>query len=80
MGKFYLGVKPSKPGYAEYEVCPTLGGLEWMEGEVPTPFGKVHVKMDTRQVTVRSDGGKGTLLVDGKRIEIPVGKEIIYTF
>jgi len=80
MGKFYLGVKPTKPGYTEYEVKPTLGGLEWMEGEVPTPFGKVHVKMDTRQVTVRSDGGKGTLLVDGKRIEIPVGKEIIYTF
>ena len=80
MGKFYLGVKPTKPGYAEYEVCPTLGGLEWMEGEVPTPFGKVYVKMDARQVTVRSDGGKGTLLVDGKRIEIPVGKEIIYTF
>ena len=79
MGKFYLGVKPTKPGYAEYEVCPTLGGLEWMEGEVPTPFGKVYVKMDARQVTVRSDGGKGTLLVDGKRIEIPVGKEIIYT-
>ena len=80
MGKFYLGVKPTKPGYTEYEVCPTLGGLEWMEGEVPTPFGKVYVKMDARKVTVRSDGGKGTLLVDGKRIEIPVGKELIYTF
>ena len=80
MGKFYLGVKPTKPGYTEYEVKPTLGGLEWMEGEVPTPFGKVYVKMDVRQVTVRSDGGKGTLLVDGKRIEIPVGKEIIYTY
>jgi hypothetical protein len=80
MGKFYLGVKPTKPGYAEYKVCPTLGGLEWMEGEVPTPFGKVYVKMDARKVTVRSDGGKGTLIVDGKRIEIPVGKELIYTF
>ena len=80
MGKFYLGVKPTKPGYTEYEVKPTLGGLEWMEGEVPTPFGKVYVKMDARQVTVRSDGGKGTLLVDGELIEIPVGKEIIYTF
>ena len=80
MGKFYLGVKPTKPGYTEYEVKPSLGGLEWMEGEVPTPFGKVYVKMDARKVTVRSDGGKGTLLVDGKRIEIPVGKEIIYTY
>ena len=77
LGKYYLGVKPTKPGYAEYEVCPTLGGLEWMAGEVPTPFGKVSVKMDDRQVSVRSDGGKGTLLIGGKRIDIPVGKEII---
>ena len=77
LGKYYLGVKPIKPGYAEYEVSPTMGGLEWMAGEVPTPFGKIYVKMDARQVSVKSDGGKGTLLVGGKRIEIPVGKEII---
>ena len=77
LGKYYLGVKPTKPGYAEYEVSPIMGGLEWMAGEVPTPFGKIYVKMDARQVSVKSDGGKGTLLVGGKRIEIPVGKEII---
>ena len=80
LGKYYLGVKPVKPGYAEYEVCPVLGGLKWMEGEVPTPFGKISVKMDDQRVTVRSDDGKGTLLIDGKRIEIPVGKELTYTF
>ena len=80
LGKYYLGVKPVKPGYAEYEVCPVLGGLKWMEGEVPTPFGKISVKMDDQRVTVRSDGGKGTLFIDGKRIEIPVGKELTYTF
>ena len=80
LGKYYLGVKPVKPGYAEYEVCPVLGGLKWMEGEVPTPFGKISVKMDGQRVTVRSDGGKGTLLIYGKRIEIPVGKELTYTF
>ena len=80
LGKYYLGVKPTKPGYAEYEVKPTLGGLKWMEGEVPTPFGKIYVRMDDRQVTVRSDGGKGTLLVGGKCLEIPVGKELTYTY
>ena len=80
LGKYYLGVRPTKPGYAEYEVNPSLGGLEWMEGEVPTPFGKVSVKMSSHQVSVKSDGGKGTLLIGGKRLDIPVGKEIIYTF
>jgi hypothetical protein len=80
MGKYYLGVKPTKPGYAEYEVRPVLGGLEWMEGDVPTPFGKIHVRMDGRQVSVRSDGGRGILFINGECIEIPARKEIIYTY
>ncbi|MBL7743402.1 MAG: alpha-rhamnosidase, partial [Chitinophagaceae bacterium] len=37
MGKYYLGVKPTSAGYATYEVVPNLGGLQWMQGKVPTP-------------------------------------------
>lgn len=78
LGKYYLGVKPTKPGYEEYTVEPALGGLEWMEGTVPAPFGSIYVKMDGNSVTVKSDGGHGTLILEnGKRnIEIPSGKEI----
>lgn len=78
LGKYYLGVKPTKPGFEEYTVEPALGGLEWMEGTVPAPFGSIYVKMDGNSVTVKSDGGHGTLILEnGKRnIEIPSGKEI----
>lgn len=78
LGKYYLGVKPTKPGFEEYTIKPSLGGLEWMEGIVPTPFGAVYVKMDKQSVTIKSDGGHGTLILEnGKRnIEIPSGKEI----
>lgn len=76
IGKYFLGVMPSKPGYAEYTVRPELGGLKWMQGAVPTPFGEVRVKMDKHSVTVKSDGGKGTLFVGGKEYDIPVGKEL----
>lgn len=76
LGRYYLGVSPTAAGYAGYEVRPTLGDLEWMEGEVPTPFGKIHVKMDRKAVSVKSDGGNGTLIVGDKRVEIPSGKEI----
>ena len=81
LGRYYLGVQPTKPGYEEYTVRPCLGGLDWMEGNVPTPFGTVYVKMDKNTVTVKSDGGKGTLIAgigeDEKHIEIKPGKEII---
>lgn len=77
IGKYFLGVRPTKPGYEEYEVHPTLGGLKWMEGDVPTPFGKIHVKMNTHEISVQSDGGHGTLIIGDQQISIPANKEII---
>lgn len=78
LGRYYLGVEPVKPGYAEYTVKPVLGGLEWMEGDVPTPYGTIHVRMENKSVTVKSDGGKGTLIINNGRqtVDIPAGKEI----
>ncbi|MCD8202799.1 MAG: alpha-rhamnosidase [Prevotella sp.] len=78
LGKYFLGVKPTSPGYEEFTVSPALGGLDWFEGSVPTPFGSVYVKMNKNAVTVKSDGGKGTLVLNGgeRTIDIPVGKEI----
>ena len=76
IGKYYLGVQPTKPGYEEYLVKPVLGDLQWMEGNVPTPFGKIHVTMNRQEVSVYSDGGKGTLIIGEKAIEIPAKQEI----
>jgi hypothetical protein len=71
LGRYYLGVSPLAPGYAEYEVRPVLGDLQWMEGAVPTPFGLIRVKMTTDTITVEADGGKGILIApDGQRIDI----------
>ena len=76
LGKYFLGVSPLGAGYEEYEVRPNLGGLEWMEGSVPTPFGKIDVSVHPDFVTVRSDGGLGTLILSDRRIPIPAGEEI----
>ena len=42
LGKYYLGVRPTKPGYAEFEIRPALGDLDWLQGDVPTPHGSLH--------------------------------------
>ena len=76
LGKYFLGVRPTKPGYEEYEVRPYLGGLEWMEGSVPTPFGKIEVSIRPDGVTVRSDGGHGTLILGDRRIPIEGSLEV----
>jgi hypothetical protein len=59
LGKYYLGVRPVAEGYKEFAIHPVLGGLEWMEGDVPTPNGKIHVYMDTKTIKIKTDEGCG---------------------
>lgn len=80
IGKYFLGVKPEKPGYKQYSVTPSLGGLKWMEGTVPTPHGEINVFMDRHQVKVKSSCGIGVLHINGKSVNISQGKEIIVKY
>lgn len=61
LGKYYLGVRPVKPGYEEFAISPSLGGLKWIKGDVPVPGGKIHVYMDKRIIEVSADKGSGYL-------------------
>lgn len=76
LGKYFLGVRPVKPGYEEYEVRPVLGGLEWMSGEVPTPFGKIQISVYDDKVSVYSEGGRGVLVLGDQRYEIKSGERL----
>ncbi|MEE1091756.1 MAG: amylo-alpha-1,6-glucosidase [Prevotella sp.] len=78
IGKYYLGVQPTKAGYEEYIVKPTLGDLEWMEGDVPTPYGKIHIYMDKKIIRIYSNGGNGKLIVNKKEITIPINNELTF--
>ena len=52
---FYtLGVMPNKPGYAEARIAPRLGGLEWVKGKVPTPFGLLSVDVSADTIKIES--------------------------
>lgn len=61
LGKYYLGVRPIRDGYKEFEIAPVLGGLKWMEGNVPTPHGDIHLYMDNETIRVKAREGKGYL-------------------
>ena len=76
LGRYYLGVEPTRAGYEEYTVKPSLGDLTWMEGDVPTPYGKIHVAMNEKEITVYSDGGHGRLIIADRETDIPAKKEI----
>jgi len=61
LGKYYLGVKPTAPGYSKFEIRPVLGDLKWMDGSVPTPKGNVKVYMNKKLIKVSASEGEGYL-------------------
>lgn len=72
LGKYFLGVRPTAPGYARFAVEPHTGGLERMEGVVPTPDGDIRVTVERDWVRVESrTAGEGTLRWQGKCWTIP---------
>ena len=66
LGKYYLGVKPTSAGYATYDIQPVLGGLQWMEGVVPTPAGNIEVYCSGKELKVKGAAGTGTLRFKSK--------------
>ena len=76
LGKYFLGVRPIKPGYETWECTPHLGTLDWIRGAVPTPYGPIHVYMDKDIVRIKSPITGGWLCVNGKKIAIDTTEEV----
>ncbi len=70
LGKYALGVRPTSPAYATYEVCPKLMCFREFEGEVPTPHGIVSVKLRKDAVSVLSEVDGGVLVIGSKTYPI----------
>ena len=76
LGKYYLGVKPTSPAYQSYSIEPVLGGLQWMEGKVPTGDGDISVYCSTKEIKVKGDSGTGTLRFKSKSKPTSKGNNI----
>ena len=44
LGTYILGVKPGKPGFDEVVIQPSICGLKWVKGSVPTPLGRIDIE------------------------------------
>jgi hypothetical protein len=79
LGKYYLGVKPTSPGYQTYSVEPCLGDLQWMEGDVPMPNSKIHLYCSANEIKVKAEAGIGTLRFKSSIKPVCKGVEIKQT-
>jgi hypothetical protein len=70
LSRWVLGIRPVRPGYADYVVDPHPGDLAWACGAVPTPAGPIRIawQEDAGSLTLWLDapeGTSGTFVVPG---------------
>lgn len=78
LGKYYLGISPTTAGYETYTVQPQLGGLQWMQGKVPTPNGDIELYCSTTQIKLKAQKGVGTLKI--KSSIKPTGTDMLVNY
>lgn len=76
LGRYYLGVYPTSPGYESFVVEPQLGGLEWIKGTVPVNGGTVHVELTQTALEVKTDLAGGVVRISGK--DYPLAKDVSF--
>ena len=76
IGRYYLGVRPTSPGYETFEVAPRTGGLDMIEGTVPVGKGTVRIRVADGIVEASCDVPGGTLIAGGERFEINPGETV----
>jgi len=76
LGKYYLGVEPTAPGYETYTITPNLGGLEWMEGKVPTANGDISIYCSKTEIRVSAATGTGKLKINSKTKPVVKGTKV----
>ena len=74
-----LGVRPNGAGYQTVDICPQLGDLAWAEGDVPTPKGVIHVRVERRNegglaAVIRLPSGiSARMMLAGKTLQADQG-------
>jgi hypothetical protein len=66
-GKYLLGVKPLTPGYSSYLIEPSLAGLQWIKGKVPTPDGNIEIYADNKVLRIRTARGNAILRLHSRK-------------
>ncbi|MBE5797421.1 MAG: alpha-rhamnosidase [Clostridiales bacterium] len=76
LGRWFMGVKPTSPGYRTFEVRPQAADLDWFEGTVPVGpwLGEVHIRVQGGVCTVCATVDGGTLYWQGR--EYPLEKRV----
>ena len=77
IGRYFMGVEPTKPGYETFDVAPDTSVFEKFECIVPVKNGQVQIRWDGTKLAVLADRDGGTLTYAGKKYELKAGEEVV---
>lgn len=72
IGKYFLGVRPTSPGYETYEVKPELRFFEELDCTVPVAGGEVRILYRNDSLRVIASCPGGSMVVNGNRSKITI--------
>ncbi|MHB0897741.1 MAG: family 78 glycoside hydrolase catalytic domain [Spirochaetales bacterium] len=73
LSTYVLGLRPTAPGFARFEVRPWFGNLAWVEGSMPTPAGLLCLNWRRERGRIElevavPEGLSGRLLIKDKAL------------
>ena len=74
LGRYYLGVRPTKPGYETFEVSPQPRFFKELCCTVPIKNGKVDISYQEGVLSVTADRDGGVLKMDGREWRLNQGE------
>ncbi|GAB2893129.1 alpha-L-rhamnosidase-related protein [Streptomyces mayteni] len=74
---YVLGIQPGSPGFRTARIAPRPGGLRRLAGAVPSPSGLVEVRVDGRDVEVRSPVEVEFVHTDGSVQTLRAGEHVL---
>ena len=63
IGRYFVGLRPTEPGYEKFELRPNLGGLSFFRAKLPVNDGVLEIEYSGTRLQVYSDRHEGTVLL-----------------
>lgn len=76
LGKYYIGVEETSPGFDTFTVKPYLGKFEYIKGTVPVKGGEVRVFLSNDLLSVTATKEGGTLIWNNKEYNLTQNVEL----
>lgn len=77
LGRYFFGLRPTKPGYETFEINPHLDMFEKLECTLPIKNGVVKFILDDRRLTIWTNKDGGIVIINGKRVNLKRNEELV---